>query len=100
METIRLAGDDKRLYFKNYERRSDEEEFCEVMHILAYNGCEFREKIMGPDCDLYPCRLNGYRFTVCDASIDGNGTCLCVDDNETMEFLEQLFCEDNANKSF
>ena len=34
METFRMAGDNNRLYFKNYERRPDDEEFAEVMKIL------------------------------------------------------------------
>ena len=34
METFRMAGDNNRLYFKNYERRPYDEEFAEVMKIL------------------------------------------------------------------
>ena len=91
MQTFRVDGDEKHLYFKNLERRSDREELAEVMQILNENGCVIIDRIMGPDCTLYQCKMNGYRFAVCDASIDGDGTILCVDDLRTMEFLETVF---------
>lgn len=91
MQTFRMNGDEKHLYFKNLEHMSDREELAEVMKILHNNECVIIDRIMGPDCTLYQCKMNGYRFAVCDASIDGDGTFLCVDDLRTMEYLESVF---------
>ena len=91
MQTFRVDGDEKHLYFKNLERRSDREELAEVMKILHDNDCVIIDRMMGPDCTLYQCKMNGYRFAVCDASIDGDGMFLCVDDLRTMEYLEKVF---------
>ena len=91
MQTFRMNGDEKHLYFKNLEHMSDREELVEVMKILHDNECVIIDRIMGPDCTLYQCKMNGYRFAVCDASIDGDGTFLCVDDLRTMEYLESVF---------
>ena len=93
METFRLTGDDRHLYFRNLERLSGREELASVMKILNANGCQIADRIVGPDCTLYPCKMNGYRFAVCDESIDGDGISLCVDDEKTMEYLEEIFKE-------
>ena len=39
-----MAGDNNRLYFKNYERRPDDEEFAEVMKILKEEGAIISDK--------------------------------------------------------
>ena len=44
METFRLAGDNNRLYFKNFDRRPDDEEFAEVMKILKEEGAIISDK--------------------------------------------------------
>jgi len=93
METFRIAGDDKHLYFKNLEKKSGQEEFRKVMDVLTCNECQIINRISGPDCTLFQCKLGDYRFAVCDASIDGDGTFLCVEDEQTMIFLEELFSE-------
>ena len=49
MQTFRLEGDNKHLYFRNYERRSDRDELAEIMQILTSNGFEVKDKLMGPD---------------------------------------------------
>ena len=43
-----MAGDNNRLYFKNYERRPDDEEFAEVMKILKEEGAIISDKYIGP----------------------------------------------------
>lgn len=91
MQTFRLSGDDKHLYFKNNEGRPEREERAEVMKILTQNGCVIGEKIMGPDCDLYTCRMNELRFAVCVSLEDG--VSICVDDIVSLEKLEGLFEE-------
>ena len=91
METFRITGDDKHLYFKNLEKITGQEEFRNVIDVLTRNECQIINRITGPDCTLFQCKLGVYRFAVCDASIDGDGTFLCVEDEQTMIFLEDLF---------
>ncbi len=90
MQTFRLEGDNKHLYFRNYERRSGREELAEIMQILTGNGFEVKDKLMGPDCDLYTCQGNGLRFAIC-ANIEGDGSTICVEDEYTLECLERIF---------
>lgn len=70
-----MAGDNNRLYFKNYERRPDDEEFAEVMKILKEEGA----------------------FDIL-YSIDGDGTFLYTESSKTLEVLERLFAN-NHNKN-
>ena len=90
MKTFRLEGDNKHLYFRNYETRSDREELAEIMQILTSNGFEVKDKLMGPDCDLYTCQGNGLCFAIC-ANIVGDGSTICVEDEYTLECLERIF---------
>lgn len=39
-----MAGDNNRLYFKNFDRRPDDEEFAEVMKILKEEGAIISDK--------------------------------------------------------
>lgn len=70
-----MAGDNNRLYFKNYGRRPDDEEFAEVMKILKEEGV----------------------FDIL-YSIDGDGTFLYTESSKTLEVLERLFAN-NHNKN-
>ena len=79
METFRMAGDNNRLYFKNYERRPDDEEFAEVMKILKEEGAIISDKYIAPDCDWY------------HNCIIGEGTFLYAENTETLVILERLF---------
>ena len=90
MESFRLAGDDKHIYLKGVEGRSSREELATVLKIFTDKGCIISDRIVGTDCVLYPCRLEGYRFALCDASIVGEGISLCVDDENTMNYLEEI----------
>ena len=47
MQTYRIDGDKKHLYFKNIERRSDKEEFSEVMKILHENEAIILDRLAG-----------------------------------------------------
>ena len=86
METFRMAGDNNRLYFKNYERRPDDEEFAEVMKILKEEGAIISDKYIAPDCDWY------------QNCTDGDGTFLYTESSKTLEVLEHLFAN-NHNKN-
>ena len=37
------------------------------------------------------CKINEYRFVASDVSEEGAGVVLCVDDEQTLGFLEALF---------
>lgn len=90
MKGFHMDGDPVRLYFTNYERRPDEEEFAEIVDILNEHGLTIQDKIMGPDCDLYKCKIKNMKFNLV-YSIDGDGSFLYCDDTEGMKFLESLF---------
>lgn len=93
METFKCAGDDKHLYLKSIEASNSREELAAVMKVFTDRGCIISDRIVGPDCTLYPCKLEEFRFAVCDASIDGEGIILCVDDDKTMKYLEDILKE-------
>ena len=97
METFRLAGDNNRLYFKNYDRRPDDEEFAEVMQILKEEGAIISDKYIAPNCDWYQnCKIGEENFDIIN-TIDGDGTFLYAENSETIETLEALF-KTNHNK--
>lgn len=93
MKTFHIKNDFNRLYFANYERVTDEEEYHKIMSVLSKSNCTIGNKIMGPDCDLIHCEVDGISFSVI-ATIDGNGTFLYCDNLEGMEKLEKLFLEE------
>lgn len=98
MEIFRMAGDNNRLYFKNYERRPDDEEFAEVMKILKEEGAIISDKYIAPDCDWYQnCTIGEGVFDIL-YSIDGDGTFLYTESSKTLEVLEHLFAN-NHNKN-
>lgn len=97
METFRLAGENNRLYFRNFDRRPDNEERAEVMKILIQEGAIISDKYIAPDCDWYRnCKIGEEIFDIV-FTIDGNGTFLYAEKSETLETLERLF-ETNRNK--
>lgn len=91
METFRMAGDNNRLYFKNYERRPDDEEFAEVMKILKEEGAIISDKYIAPDCDWYHNCIIGEGVFDILYSIDGEGTFLYAENTETLVILVRLF---------
>lgn len=93
-----MAGDNNRLYFKNYDRRLDDEEFAEVMKILKEEGAIISDKYIAPDCDWYQnCKIGEENFDIL-FTIDGNGTYLYAENSGMIETLESLF-KTNHNKN-
>lgn len=90
MKTFHLNGDNVRLYFTNYERKPDDEEFEEIMSIFKKNGCKFEKHYMAPDCDLIEGKCKDIKFTVV-RTIDGDGTFLYCDSPQGMSSLEKMF---------
>lgn len=90
MEAFRMDGDDNRLYFRNSERISDDEEYEQVMSYLSEAGCEIGEPKMAPDCDLIECKYDGDPFTVI-RTIDGDGSFIYAENREVLDNLEQIF---------
>lgn len=94
MKIFHMKHDPDRLYFKNYERRLDDEEFEEVIVILKRNNCKFVDTIMGPDCDIIKCWVENFKFDII-RTIDGEGTFLYCDNKDGMKVLENIFNDDN-----
>ena len=93
-----MAGDNNRLYFKNYDRRPDDEEFAEIVKILKEEGTIISDKYIAPDCDWYQnCKIGEENFDIL-FTIDGNGTFLYAENSGTIETLESLF-KTNHNKT-
>lgn len=90
MEALYIGKDRKRLYFKNYERRPDDEEFEEVVSILKNNNCEFMKNLMGPDSDIYRYKINDMYFDLV-RTIDGDGSFLYCEDINVMQIIEKMF---------
>lgn len=90
MKPIHHNGDNKRLYFTNYERRSDDEEYLEIVSILKKYNYTINRTMIGPDCDLHYCEIGGYSFDII-RTIDGDGTFLYCDDEQGMKYLESIF---------
>lgn len=90
MKAFHTEGDLSRLYFTYYERRSDDEEFEEIISVLKRNRCRFEEPMMGPDCDLIPCFIGEIGFNII-RTVDGNGSFLYCDNSDGMLYIESLF---------
>lgn len=90
MKGFHIEGDPARLDFTNYDLRSDEEEFNEIMSILKKHNMKQLDYIMGPDCDMYECIIDNVKFSFIH-TIDGEGSFLYCDDKAGMLFLETLF---------
>ena len=90
MESFYLGDDRKRLYFRNLERRSDDEEYAEIVSILKGKGCIIGNAVMGPDCDLVHCNYEEIEFDIV-RTIDGDGSFIYCDDETTMKQIEKFF---------
>ncbi len=90
MEAFYIGKDRKRLYFKNYERRPDDEEFEEVVSILKNNNCEFMKNLVGPDCDICRCKINDMNFDLVRTT-DGDGSFLYCEDINVINILKKIF---------
>lgn len=91
MKTFKKNGDEKHLYFKDLKGRNGRQELAMVMEVLTRNGCQIVNRTVGPDSILLHCKINEYRFAASNVSEEGEGVVLCVDDEQTLEFLETLF---------
>ncbi|MCQ4638657.1 hypothetical protein NE619_18175 [Anaerovorax odorimutans] len=92
MKSFYLDNDMSHLYFANCEKRSDEEEYEEIMSILRNANCKIGKSIMGPDCDVIECEIDGVSFDVIH-TIDGDGTFLYCNHKAGMKKLECIFTE-------
>lgn len=90
MKGFHLTGDTCRLYFTAAKVLDDDAEFSAVMERLTTAGCRIGLPFTAPDCDIFPCRLEAYDFTVI-RTLDGNGTYLHCNIPQGMQRLEQLF---------
>ena len=90
MKSFFMPGDENRLYFRNLNKISDEQEYKMVMHCLKNADCEIGDKIVGPDCDIIHCSHHGNEFDVI-RTIDGDGTFIYSSNHAVLEELEDLF---------
>ncbi len=90
MRTLHIGDDYKRLYFTNFDKRSDDEEYEEIMAVLKSANCQILNKTIGPDCDLINCMFGYIEFQVIH-TIDGEGTFIYCESRSGMKEIESLF---------
>ena len=90
MKTFQLPEDEQRLYFRNFDRKSDDEEFENIIRILRNANCWLGEPTMGPDADLIPGRILDGKFSVV-RTIDGDGTFIYSEEKTTINLLREIF---------
>lgn len=98
MKAFQVTGDSKRIYFKNYDRISVEQEFDNLVSELKEIGCIVYDKIMGPSEDLLHCNsdLGGFSILVpIDAGMDDD-LFIYSDDPEVIDNLMEWFNRDNS----
>ena len=64
MKAFQIGGDEKRIYFQNYERRSGEEELEELIDVLQKAGCQVGTRVMAGIDDIYRCKKDGLDFDI------------------------------------
>ena len=88
MDAFVFKNDNNRLYFKNYERVSPEEELKNVVDILKKKKCKIGAKHETPLDDLYDCEINGEPFTIVRTEEE---TFLYAEDSNTIQELLKVF---------
>lgn len=83
-----LENDKNRIYFRNYERISPEEELEKVLSVLRGNNCDIGVKRETPLDDLYDCKINGELFTIVRAEEE---TFLYAEKTKTIQKLLKIF---------
>ena len=92
METFRMDGDNNRIYFRNYYRVSDDEEYENIMEIIKGSDCTIGDTLRGPDCDIIHCEYEGILFNVV-RTVDGDGSFIYCEDERDTDQIEELFIE-------
>ena len=64
MKIFLLKNDKNRIYFRNYERISTEEELIKLQSILKKENISIGKKHETPLDDLYDCEIDGNPFTI------------------------------------
>ena len=88
MKTFLLKNDKKRIYFKNHERISAEEELKKVKIILKEKNIRIGRKHETPLDDLYDCEIDGNPFTIVRTEEE---TFLYAECTDTIEKLLKIF---------
>lgn len=94
MKAFQVTGDSKRIYFKNYDRISVEQEFDNLVSEFKEIGCIVFDKIMGPSEDLLHCNsdLGGFSILL---PIDDD-LFIYSDDPKAIDKLMGWFNRDNS----
>lgn len=87
-----MDGDNNRIYFRNLNRVSDDEEYENIMDILENSGCDIGDTLTGPDCDIVHCEYEGILFDVV-RTVDGEGSFIYCEDERDMDQIENIFID-------
>lgn len=88
MKIFLLKNDKKRIYFRNYERISTEEELIKLQSILKKENISIGKKHETPVDDLYDCEIDGNPFTIVRTEEE---TFLYAECTDTIEKLLKIF---------
>lgn len=88
MKAFQIKDDEKRIYFRNMERRPAEEELDEAMDILRKEGCKVGKKQMYGLDDLYKCSIGNEAFNLI---YTGEEAFLFSENKETIRKLLMMF---------
>ena len=88
MKTFLLKNDKNRIYFRNYERISAEEELKKLQNILKEKNITIGRKHETPLDDLYDCEMDGNPFTIVRTEEE---TFLYAESTDTIEKLLKIF---------
>ncbi len=88
MKIFLLKNDKNRIYFRNYERISTEEELIKLQSILKKENISIGKKHETPVDDLYDCEIDGNPFTIVRNEEE---TFLYAECTDTIEKLLKIF---------
>ena len=88
MKIFLLKNDKNRIYFRNYERISAEEELKKLKSILKDKNITIGRKHETPVDDLYDCEIDGKSSTIVRAAEE---TFLYAECTDTIEKLLKIF---------
>lgn len=88
MNTFQIKNDYNRIYFRNYERKSGEDELAAVLDILEEAGCLLSEVKKLPTADIVNCKYRDIDF---DVVFNGEEAFIYVSDTRNINEVVKIF---------
>lgn len=88
MDTFQVKNDNNRIYFRNHERKSGEDELSAVLHILEEAGCLLSDVKKLPTADIVNCKYGDVDF---DVVFNGEEAFIYVFDTGNISEVVKIF---------